>query len=178
MTRAGERGGAAILVAFTLLVLMAAAALGASRNVVRELGLCGQMAQGAKAAGAAEAGLDGFLAWACGTGEPLGRLVGVPVPALPPAVAAGELAGPPAAGTRLGFEVRARRLGAWPQPGTGRGAGWGVADPDPPQPDQLWLVTATGRCEVPGPAAAGSQGFRQARELLMTAAPGSSGTPE
>jgi hypothetical protein len=173
--RAGERGGVAILLAFGLLALMAAAAFATGNNVIRELALGGEAVQGARAASAADAGLDWFLAWAAGAGG--GRAE--PPPDLPADGAAGLFTAPGDTLARQGFALRVQPLGPLAQPGMGRReAAWGRADPESLAPDQLWRVTATGRCELldrPGPADAGRprQVFRQVRELLVTAAQGS-----
>jgi hypothetical protein len=165
----GERGGAAILVAFMLLTLMAAAAFGTSRNLTRELAIAGDAQRGDEAAAAAEAGLEWFLAWSAGAAfrpflagleaGPAGEewpLPGVPAE-WPPET--------PAAAVRQSFQLRIRRLGALPRPGP-------EADP---ALDQLWQVTATGRCVVKGQ---GERGFTQVRELLFTAPPVDPGGPE
>jgi len=138
------RGGVAILAAFLLLAVMAAVAFATVRNLDRELAMAGDALQGARAAAAAEAGLDWFLArW---RGEAL----------LDPARDAGEgyrLDAPEAlpaeegSALRQGFRLRARQLGVLPGPGP---------------PERLWQVTATGRSGVPGQPA-----FIQVRELLV-----------
>jgi hypothetical protein len=177
--RAGPRGGIAILVAFMLLALMAAAAFASSRNLVRELAVTGDGVPGARAASAAEAGLDWFLAWSSAAGGErdeglqafLAGLAEAPggEGGHPPPLASGgseRLFSQPAGSlARQDFELRVRHLGAWPQPGMGRGGtAGGPADPSAIPPDQLWQVTATGRCRT-----AGGRVSRQVRELLVTA---------
>ena len=176
--RAGPRGAIAILVAFMLLALMAAAAFATSRNLVRELAMAGDVVPGARAAMAAEAGLDWFLAWSSAAGgrgdegiqpflaglaETPGGGGGSPLP-----LASGGserlFFQPVDSVARQDFELRVRHLGAWSQPGMGRGgSAGGPADPYAIPPDQLWQVTATGLCRV-----AGGRVSRQARELLVT----------
>jgi len=153
--RAGPRGGIAILVAFMLLALMAAAAFATSRNLVREL------AWSSAAGGERDEGIQSFLA---GLAEAPGGGGGNP----PPLASGGSerlFSQPADSLARQDFELRVRHLGAWPQPGMGRGgAAGGPADPSAIPPDQLWQVTATGRCRV-----AGGRVSRQVRELLVTA---------
>lgn len=63
MPRFRERGGGTIVLALILLVIMSLAAFGVSRASLRELATSGSVAQGTKAAEAADAGLDWFLVW-------------------------------------------------------------------------------------------------------------------
>jgi hypothetical protein len=137
-------GGLAILVAFELLGLMAGVAFASTGNVLRELALGGQVAKGARAAQAAEAGLGWFLArsgWAPSAFAPPQAPDGPGAPDLPEAPKAPEarsdrqapdvtallaaLEGPgqgappgllaePGDTEPLGFTVQARRLGALP----------------------------------------------------------------
>jgi hypothetical protein len=135
----------AILAAFMLLAALAAVALATSRNLDRELAMAGDALQGARAAAAAESGLDWFLA------RPRGEAL------LDPARDAGagyRLDAPealpaedPGSALRQGFQLRVRQLGVLPGPGP---------------PERLWQVTATGRSGVPGQPA-----FLQVRELLV-----------
>jgi hypothetical protein len=154
-----QRGGAAILVAFALLTLMAGAALATSRNVARELALGGAAVAGAKAAAAADSGLAWFRAWHEAGGEearafpadlaarPAGAAVPVPLP--------GGAAWLPLEGGQ-DFKLQVRRLGPFPASGPG----------DPAA--QLWQVTATGRFRFPGGA---GQPFLQVREWLAAWTP-------
>ena len=157
-----QRGGAAILVAFMLLALMAGASFGTSRNLVRELAMCADQAQGAKAASAAEAGLAWFLDWAdgdpdgfrsvlaCAEADP-GEERAIPAPAGLPLEEAD-------AALRQGFELRIRSLGALPP-----------AAADRPGPaGRLWLVRCAGRSALRG---RGPEGFTQIRELLVASPP-------
>jgi hypothetical protein len=155
--KASQRGGMALLLALTLLVIMTAAALGASRDVVRELSLCGDGLQGDLAACAADAGVDWFLAWCSGDGPGRELLPGVPwrFPAEGGDVAIpGELGGAPGIGQA--FDLRATCLG--PVPASGGGAR--------ERPDWLWQVIVRGRAKVRGggllPGAA-----QALRELLV-----------
>ena len=148
-----QRGGAAILVAFLLLTLMAAAVFATSRNLTRDLAMGGEALQGTLAACAAEAGLAWFLACADRLrGDWAGPAMDVP-PGLLDAAEPGPL--------RQDVQVRLARLGALPWPGAADLAG------------QLWLVRATGHCGIRGQ---GRRGFAQVRELLIQAPPeGASG---
>lgn len=166
----GQRGGAALLVAFSLVLLLAAGGLGVSRNLLRELALCGDAARGAEAAAAADSGLDWWLAWAA---EPAGRAF---LAGLEPGSEA-EAPVPP----DQGFRVRVRHLGSWP-PG----------EPDEPAPEPtgepsiepatepaaapapLWLVTAVGTCRR-GPRSPAGSGFAQARQAYAIRPPGPDG---
>jgi len=179
---APQRGALAIVLAFMLLVLMTGAAFATNRNVVRELILGGELVQGAKAAAAAEAGLDWFLAWSAGPGNtggdwsnPLlaGLETGASGAGAPEATAtvvgAGLLAKAPDSGARQGYRVRIQHLGSLPQCTLGQGGHpAGPADPSALPVDHLWLVTAVGRCQL---ALSGSRGqdFLQVRELLASA---------
>lgn len=128
MTRAGERGGAAILVAFLLLTLMAAAVFATGRNLIRDLAMGGEALQGTLAACAAEAGLAWFLARAAG--DP-GGVAGVPAGPAPEGLLAGSSDG------RFvqAFELHIRDLGALARP---EGDGLEASE-------RLWRVTALGR---------------------------------
>ena len=164
MTRA--RGGAALLAVFLLLAVMASVGLATSRNLMRELAICGEALQGARAAAAAESGLAWFLGQCAGEGwrsrlDPV-RGAGQGYVLAP----AGDLlAGFPDQGPdqalRLTFQVRVQFLGALPPAEAGRAE------------ELLWRVTATGRCAVPGHD---EGGFHQARELLL-ASPGEDPDP-
>ncbi len=61
--RAAQRGGATIILAFALLVVMSLVAFSVSRNALRELTLTGTVTQGTKAEQAADAGLDWYIIW-------------------------------------------------------------------------------------------------------------------
>ena len=140
---AGQRGGAAILVAFLLLTLMAGLGLATCRNLDRELAMLSDAAQGARAAAAAESALAWFLDRAASVD-----------PATIPAPPEGLLDEGPEAGYRQGFELRVHGLGALGRPGE-----------EPAE--RLWRVTAIGRCGARGQA----QGeFIQVRELLAAGA--------
>ncbi len=151
------RGGVAVLVAFLLLALMAGAGLATSANVLRELAMGGDAGLGARAAGAADGGLEWFRAWSAGGGAGPGafmaRLEGQPpgveiaLPG-PPRRMAGESG---AAALEVDLDLRLRRLGVWP--------GQGGAGPV----RHLWAVVATGRCRTRG------REFVQARELIFSA---------
>ncbi len=130
--RAGQGGGAAILVAFALVLLLAAGTLAASRNVARELALCGLSAGWADAAAAADSGLDWCRAFAA---EPAGRAF---LAGLDPGAEA-QAPAPPG----LGFQVRVRNLGAWP-PEDPAGPDRQPGEGPPPERDQLWLLSSTG----------------------------------
>jgi len=139
------RGAVAILAAFMLLALMAAVGFATSRNLGRELAMAGDGAQGARAAAAAESGLEWFLARCRGEAlldpaRDTGQGYGLDAPEGLPAEA-------PGSALRQGFSLRVRQLGVLPGPGP---------------PDRLWQVTATGRCGAPGQPA-----FTQVRELLV-----------
>ena len=58
-----QRGGATILVALVLLVIMSLAAFSMAKNSIRDLAISGTVIQGTKADEAAEAGLDWFVVW-------------------------------------------------------------------------------------------------------------------
>lgn len=58
-----ESGGITILVAFTLLVLLTVAAMGMSRNSLRQIMLAGTVRQGAEVMNTADAGLEWSLFW-------------------------------------------------------------------------------------------------------------------
>jgi hypothetical protein len=145
-----------MLVAFMLLVVMAAAGFATSRNQTRELAMAGDALRGAQAAAAAEAGLAWFLAEAATAGGPLdgpgwepGEACALDVPEL-------ALAESPEAPMQPGSALQVRRLGALPRPG---------ADPEGDGPaEQLWQVTAIGRS---GPRDPGQDDFTQIRELLV-----------
>jgi hypothetical protein len=151
--RAGrERGGAALLLAFMILVLMAGAGLATSRNLMRELAMVGDARLGERAAAAADSGLEWFLAWAAEGWAGEDRLFPAgPTEALFPD-AQGEAG-------RQSFELRVRNLGPWPPDG----------DASAPPGDRLCRVTSIGRCRV------GGRTFIQVRELLAAIAPGSAG---
>jgi len=140
----GRGGGAAILMAFALVLLLAAGTLAASRNVARELALGGTAAGWADAAAAADSGLDWFRAYAA---EPAGQafLAGLP---------AGAEAEAPAPADQP-FRVRVRNLGAWPADPPLESGEPQAAPPEPGPP--LWLLTSAGR---------GRGGCAQVREAL------------
>ena len=58
-----QAGGAAILLALIILVVMSLAAFGVARNALRDLAIVGTVTQGTKAEQAADAGLDWFIIW-------------------------------------------------------------------------------------------------------------------
>lgn len=58
-----QAGGAAILLALIILVVMSLAAFGVARNALRDLSIVGTVTQGTKAEEAADAGLDWFIIW-------------------------------------------------------------------------------------------------------------------
>ena len=178
--RPTDRGGIAILAALMLLVLLFGAGSGTSRNALRELAIAGDAVQGAKAASAAEAGLEWFLAAAREPAPgPSGTGVAVLLQELdagPPGqgLAEARLAPPeaalfPASGNsaiQQGFELRIRRLGRIPQAVNGGGGqAAGPGQPGAMPMDTLWLVTATGRARLRGGS---RQAFRQVREGLAT----------
>jgi hypothetical protein len=151
------RGAVAVLAAFLLLALMAGAGLATSANVLRELAMGADAGLGARAAGAADGGLEWFRAWSAGGGAGPGafmaRLEGQPpgveiaLPG-PPRRMAGE---PGATALEADLDLCLRRLGVWP--------GQGGAGPV----RHLWAVVATGRCRT------GGREFVQARELVFSA---------
>lgn len=151
MTAGRERGGAAILVAFLLLTLMAGAVLATGRNVLRELAAAAEAGPAAGAEAAAESGLDWFLAWAGAEPGALRALL-EPLEAGQPGARA-ELAAPDWAGPGepldQAFRVTVQRLGAWP----------GTAE-------QAWRVTSAGTCRPRGSGPVPP--FRQVRELICT----------
>jgi len=147
--RRSQRGGAAIVVAFMLLTLMAALGFATCRNLDRELAMLADAQRGARAADAAESGLAWFLARAAVTGVPC-----------PLAAPAGMLDEDPASGFRQDFELRVRCLGGVPQTGTGAGAG---------PAERLWQVTAIGHCGARGQT---EGDFIQVRELVVAVAGG------
>jgi hypothetical protein len=136
---------------------MAGAGLATSANVLRELAMDADAGLGARAAGAADGGLEWFRAWSAGDGAglraPMARLEGQPpgveiaLPG-PPRRGAGE---PGATALEVDLDLRLRRLGAWP----GQGGDGPVR--------HLWGVVATGRCRARG------REFVQARELIFSA---------
>ena len=133
-----RRGGVAILAAFLLLSLMAAAAFATGRNLMRELAICADAVQGARAAAAAEAGLAWFLA------QP---------PMAPEVHAIRDVPGvDPGEAFRQRFQLRVRFLGLLPAP---------AGDPGEPA-EGLWQVTSRGHCGVEGRG-----DFIQVRELLV-----------
>jgi hypothetical protein len=147
----------ALLAAFLLVALMAAAGFAAARNVARELATCAIQARTAEAAAAAESGLEWFHAWAAG---PAGQawLAG-----LAPGAEA-EAPEPPGAP----FRVRLRHLGRVPEPDPGADppADAGEAAGEPERAAALWLVTAEG-------ASRADPDYLQARAALVAARPGS-----
>jgi hypothetical protein len=156
------KGGVAILAAFLLLMLMAAAAFATMGNLRRELALGGEGLLGAKAASAAESGLAWFLARSAGDpGLSLPTGAGEGWRLVPPQ---GLLAEPLDAFLQQDFEVRIRPLGALPRAGF-----------DAEGSDQLWQVTATGRCRVKGQ---GPGGFIQVRELMVASPPAGRDPPQ
>lgn len=60
---ASQRGGATIVIALMLLVVLSIAAFGVARGAIRDLSQVGTLTQGTKAEEAAEAGLDWFIIW-------------------------------------------------------------------------------------------------------------------
>lgn len=152
---ARDRGGVAVLMALGLLVVMGGMALGASRNVMRELGMDSDALQGRLASDAAETGVAWCLAWCQGEGRgvALGPGQEVRVRAWGPVPWTGS-------GWRQDFEAGARGLGPVPVlPGAGDGP-----------PDSFWLITVRGRAS---PGAGGPSGavFHSARELLLVMPP-------
>lgn len=61
--QARQRGGATIVIALLLLVVLSVAAFGVARGAIRDLSQAGTLTQGTKAEEAAEAGLDWFIIW-------------------------------------------------------------------------------------------------------------------
>lgn len=150
MTGASERGGAAILVAFLLLTLMAAAVFATSRNLTRDLAMGGEALQGTLAACAAEAGLAWFLAQAAGNPGGVAAVQAGPAPE-------GLLVGSSDGAFAQDFELRIRDLGLLPRPGGD------VQDAS----ERLWRVTARGRSALQDQE---ETGFIQIRELLVAEA--------
>ena len=160
MAARGQRGAAALLAAFLLLVLLAGASLATGRHLLRDLAGQADAGAAAGAEAAAESGLEWFLAWAGadpeglrallarGEGEPLGT------PVEPPGEPGDGWAGPDDPLCQS-FRLAIRRLGAWPEP----------SDAGPPR--QAWRITATGTCRARGPAR--PPVFTQVRELLCLA---------
>jgi hypothetical protein len=150
VTGAAERGGAAILVAFLLLTLMAAAVFATSRNLTRDLAMGGEALQGTLAACAAEAGLAWFLAQAAGN---QGGVAGVQAGPAPEDLLTGSSDG----AFHQDFDLRIRDLGLLPRPeGDAREAA-----------ERLWRVTAVGRSALRGQEEAGCI---QVRELIAAEA--------
>lgn len=168
MSARAQRGGATLLVAFMLLVLLAGATLATGRNVLRDLAMEADAGAAAGAEAAAESGLEWFLAWAGADPDGLRALLagleGQPpgTPAAPPGEPGAGWAGPEDPLDQA-FRLAIRRQGAWPEP----------ADAGPPL--QLWRVTATGTCRARG------QGrppvFTQVRELLCLSPPAGGTVP-
>lgn len=151
---AQDRGGVTVLMALGLLVVMGGMALGASRNVTRELGMGGDALQGRLASDAAETGVAWCLAWCQGEGR--GVVLGPGQEVLLRAWGPVPWTG----GWRQAFEVEARCLGPVPVlPGAGQGP-----------PDSFWLITVRGRAS-PGTGAASGTVFHSARELLLVMPP-------
>jgi hypothetical protein len=165
--RSRQRGGAALLVAFMLVVLMAAGGLATGANVARELALCAIAARTAEASEAAESGVEWFRAWVSGQDGQ----------AFLAALATGAEAEAPAPATAR-FRVRVRRLGALPEPsapaadaGSAPAPVPGPAPGPPPEPatgdfagGTCWLLAASGASPAAG-------GFRQVREALLIPEP-------
>jgi hypothetical protein len=187
--RCRQEGGIAILVAFMLLMLMSAAALGTSRNVIRELSTTGNVVQGGKASAAADAGVDWFIAWSFGDGSATGaagnaikqtlynletRAPGYVDPTTNQPVttinAVNEMLFPKPADSNIqeNFDVQIRYLGRMQQPGTGRGGNaQGPNSAGALLMDNLWQVTSFGRSVV----MSGSTpvfAFRSVREVIAT----------
>jgi hypothetical protein len=150
VTGASERGGAAILVAFLLLTLMAAAVFATSRNLIRDQAMGGEALQGTLAACAAEAGLAWFLAQAAGNP---GGVAGVPAGRAPEGLLAGSSDG----AFEQDFDLRIRDLGLLPRP----------EGDDQDASERLWRVTALGRSALKGQE---ETGCNQVRELLVAEA--------
>jgi hypothetical protein len=162
MASPAERGGAALLAAFLLLVLMAGVTLATGRNVLRDLVMESDGGSAAGADAAAESGLAWFLAWAAEDPEALRTFLAA-LEAEPP----GTPAAPPGEPGRgwapegdpldQAFRLTLRRLGAWPEPE--------AAGP----PRQAWRITSTGTCRARAPGA--PPVFTQVRELWCLAPP-------
>jgi hypothetical protein len=160
---AAQRGGTAILAAFLLLVLMAGAGLATSRNVVRDLAMGGDAVLGARAACAADSGLEWFLAWAREDPENLRTFLA----GLEGEAPGSERSPPgtplaletPETSFTLGFQLRVGRLGAWTRPGA-EGEAEEVV---------LWRVRSTGQAR--SAAQAQDKAFVQARELVFSTPP-------
>jgi hypothetical protein len=179
----------AILLAFMLLALMAGAAFGTGRNAQRELALCGEAVLGARAANAADAGLEWFLAWSANDGprvqaflagleQGAGPEDGAPPPDLPRDWEEGLGSGPRTGPTRQSFTLRVRHLGSMPRAepaAAGPERAEPGSDPGPGVPDHLWAVTATGRCVVLDRSGRPLQTYRQMRELLLSGPPAAQG---
>jgi hypothetical protein len=145
---------------FLLLTAMTAAALGAARDVARELRMAGDALQGAQASCAADAGVEWVLAWAAAGGEDFGLLQGQPFQDDLPSV-------PRGGGFHQEFTVSATCLGpALPPP-----------EASPPEgPVLLWRVAVQGRARsLKGGELAPI--FLSRRELILTQTPGGAGGP-
>jgi hypothetical protein len=153
-------GGIALLLVFLLLTAMTAAALGAGRDVARELRMAGDALQGAQASCAADAGTAWVQAWAAEGGDGAGLLQGQPFH--------GDVPLAPGGGAfRQTFTVEATPLGLVPQ----------APEETPPRPPaHLWRLTVQGRAwAIKG--GANSPVFLSRRELILAQSPGEAGGP-
>lgn len=150
--RVGERGGAAILVALALLVLLFTAGVGTVRAVVREYAMAATALQGAQAAAAADSGLAWFQAAVARPGGPVPALLrdlegqgrdGAPAMAAVPGPEEDPMPGP----ANQGFTLTVRRLGLTAPDRAGTP---GTPPGTPPGAETLWLITATGTAQRPG----------------------------
>ena len=154
-TSSAQRGGAALLLVFVLLAAMTAAAMGATRNLIREFSMAGDALQGSLAACAADTGVDWFRAWAAAGGAGSGLFQGTDF-ALPEGGGAVPCASTPG-GLQSEFTLRATRLGPVPSAGEA-------------PPEILWRVAIQGRS---GLLKEGKQGsfFYSRRELIVALPP-------
>ena len=73
-----QKGGVTILMALVLLVIMSAAAFSLSQNSIRELSIVGTVTHGAKAAAAADSGIDWYVIWAQTKNAPIQAVNALP----------------------------------------------------------------------------------------------------
>jgi hypothetical protein len=165
-----QAGGITIIVTLMLLVLLTVAAMGMSKNSLREIAISGTTRQGSMARNVADSGIEWSTYWmyppnataATGTALALSNLAntllvnpgmagqaydpttgGLYVTSVLPTPPA-DTSLPPVNGTTQGFTVALTRMGKLPITGTSQGAGQGSFAPAtgsvPLQAPDLWAI--------------------------------------